>query len=186
MLRIKVIDTIYEIDVDGLFLQKMFGTFHKERTPFKMERSNWDNSEFFDHQSKEVFTISVGSQKKTVKTPVPVSDEEKNEMWNRIQKENPMRSSEEIDSLVKTELANGKKSRKQFTLNKYVTVTAYFADGEWHWNTEYTESDIHASYKRENTRETVSYTSNGDEKLGIIENEICESDFDFVPEFEEL
>lgn len=172
VLKVNVAGTVYEIDVQKDLLQKMFGTFHNERTPFKMERSNWDNSDFFDYQSKNVFSILVKSKKKTFQQRIPITEQEKRSVWSEIQESNRFKSSAEIDALTESALESMEREteEKSFRMKYYCTITAYFLNGEWHFNTEYRESDIRRSMKREVTKDILtSYRYTGDE-LGVFDD----------------
>lgn len=174
ILKVKIAGYVYELDVDKNYLQKMYGTFKNEHTPFKMERFNWDNSEFFDYQSKTCFPVLVNAKTKTIQMKRNVSAADKNELWNAIYKDNPMKSSNEIDGLVKQalqerETETDEKQEKRFKMKYYCDITCYFLNGEWNFKTEYSESDIRKTYKTENSKDVLtSYEYTGDE-LGLFD-----------------
>lgn len=172
ILRIKVEGNVYEIDVKENYLQERFGTFFNERTPFKMVRSNWDNSEFFDYQSKNVFSILVQSKKRTIQQRTPITEQEKRSVWSKIQENNRFKSSAEIDALTESTLESMEREteEKSFRMRYYCTITAFFLNGEWHFKTEYSENDIRRSLKREITMNVLtSYPYTGEE-LGVFDN----------------
>ena len=169
MLRIEICGICYEFEVVEDFLQKTLGTFIKDTGWDKYKKENWDNSGFFNYQSKSCFTVMVDTIRRKISVPQPFSVQEKRLVHNTVEKENPLKSADEIESIVKKILKESTRyEEKQFRIKQYCTVSAYFLDGEWHWKTSYNEKDIHQSVKRESCRTPMtSYVYTGEE-LGLF------------------
>ena len=168
LLKILILNDVYEIEIPENYLQKTLGTFIKKDGWNKLDRSNWDNGEFFDYQSKPVFTLFVDSIRRKVNVATALTEEEKQNVLNSVEERYFDKSSEEIEEITKrfTE-ENTRHEQKQFRIKQYCTVTAYFLNGEWHWKTEYTEKDLRQSMKREHCKPYLTkYVYTGD-KLGI-------------------
>lgn len=171
LLKILICDDVYEIEVPENYLQKTFGTFFNETGCNKLRRDNWDNSEFFDYQSKPVFTLLVDTIRRKVNVTMPLTEKEKKDILDDIEEKYYDKSSEEIEEITKRfTKENTRREQKQFRIKQYCTVTAYFLDGEWHWKTTYNENDLHQSMKRENCKPYLTkYIYTGDE-LGVCGN----------------
>lgn len=171
LLKLCICGDVYEFEVADDFLQKTLGTFIKQTGWDKFKRENWDNTGFFDYQSKPVFTVFVDSIRRKVQVAVPFSDEEKRSIRNAIEEKHYGKTGAEIEEITKHFLKeNANREEKQFRIKQYCTVTAYFLDGEWHWKTTYDERDLHQSMKRETCKPYLTkYIYTGDE-LGICGN----------------
>lgn len=171
LLKLCICGDVYEFEVTENYLQKTLGTFIKQTGWDKFNRENWDNTGFFNYQSKPVFTVFVDSIRRKVQVAVPFSDEEKRGIRKSIEEKHYGKTGAEIDAITKSFLKeNANREEKQFRIKQYCTVTAYFLDGEWHWKTTYDESDLHKSVKRENCKPYLTkYLYTGDE-LGICGN----------------
>ena len=168
LLKILIVDDVYELEVPEDYLQKTFGTFISETGPFKLSRENWDNGEFFDYQSKPVFTILVDSIRRKVNITAPLTEEEKQNVLNSVEEKYFDKSSEEIEDIAKHfTKENARHEEKKFRIKQYCTITAYFLNGEWRWKTEYTEKDLRQSMKRENCKPYLTRYIYTGEKLGI-------------------
>ena len=168
LLKILICDYVYEIEVPENYLQKTFGTFIRQDGWDKMNRENWDNGEFFDYQSKPVFTVLVDSIRRKVNIATPLTEEEKQKVLNSVEEKYRDKSSEEIEEI--TDRLTKEKARheeKKFRIKQYCTITAYFLNGEWQWKTEYTEKDLRQSMKRENCKPYLTRYIYTGEKLGI-------------------
>lgn len=168
LLKILICDDVYEIEVPENYLQKTFGTFIRQDGWDKYRRENWDNSEFFDYQSKPVFTILVDSIRRKVNVATPLTEEEKKDILDDIEEKYRDKSSEEIEEITKRfTKENARHEEKKFRIKQYCTITAYFLDGVWNWKTTYTEKDLRQSMKREHCKPYLTkYIYTGD-KLGI-------------------
>lgn len=168
LLKILICDDVYELEVTENYLQKTLGTFIKKDGWDKMNRSNWDNGEFFDYQSKPVFTILVDSIRRKVNVATPLTEEEKKNILDDIEEKYRDKSSEEIEEITNrfTE-ENARHEEKKFRIKLYCTIKAYFLNGEWRWKTEYTEKDLRQSMKRENCKPYLTKYIYTGEQLGI-------------------
>ena len=169
LLKILICDDVYEFEVADCFLQKALGTFINQTGCNKFSRENWDNGEFFDYQSKPVFTVMVDSIRRKVNVATPLSEEEKNNIRNSIEEKYRDKSSEEIEEITRHFLKeNSRNEEKKFRIKQYCTITAYFLNGVWNWKTIYSERDLRPSMKRENNCKSylTRYIYTG-EKLGI-------------------
>lgn len=168
LLKILICDDVYELEVPEDYLQKTFGTFISETGPFKLSRENWDNGEFFDYQSKPVFTILVDSIRRKVNVSTPLTEKEKHNVLNDVEERYNDKTSEEIELITQHLIKeNSRHEEKQFRIKQYCTVSAFFLDGEWHWKTTYTEKDLKQSMKREHCKPYLTrYIYTGDQ-LGI-------------------
>ena len=168
LLKILICDDVYEFEVTENYLQKTLGTFIKKDGWNKMNRSNWDNGEFFDYQSKPVFTILVDSIRRKVNVATPLTEEEKKNILDDIEEKYRDKSSEEIEEITnRFTKENARHEEKRFRIKQYCTITAYFLNGEWRWKTEYTEKDLRQSMKREICKPYLTrYIYTGDQ-LGI-------------------
>lgn len=168
LLKLCICGDVYEFEVVEDYLQKTLGTFVKQTGWDKFNRENWDNTGFFDYQSKPVFTVFVDSIRRKVQVALPFSGEEKRNISNAVEEKYHGKTGEEIEEITKRFLKeNARREEKQFRIKQYCTVTAYFLDGEWHWKTTYDESDLHKSMKRETCKPYMTkYIYTGDE-LGI-------------------
>ena len=168
LLKILICDDVYEFEVTEDYLQKTLGTFIKDTGWDKMNRSNWDNGEFFDYQSKPVFTILVDSIRRKVNVSAPLTEKEKRSVLDDIEEKYADKSNEEIEEIAKKSAKeNVRHEEKKFRIKQYCTITAYFLNGEWQWKTEYTEKDLRQSMKREICKPYLTrYIYTGD-KLGI-------------------
>lgn len=168
LLKILILDDVYEIEIPENYLQKTLGTFIRQDGWDKYRRENWDNSEFFNYQSKPVFTVLVDSIRRKVNVATPLTEEEKQNVLNSVEERYFDKSSEEIEEITdRLTKENTRHEQKQFRIKQYCTVTAYFLDGEWRWKTEYTEKDLRQSMKREHCKPYLTkYIYTGD-KLGI-------------------
>ena len=168
LLKILILDDVYEIEIPENYLQKTLGTFIKKDGWDKMNRSNWDNGEFFDYQSKPVFTLLVESIRRKVDVATPLTEEEKQNVLNSVEEKYRDKSSKEIEEITdRFTKERARHEQKQFRIKRYCTVTAYFLDGEWHWKTEYTEKDLRQSMKREHCKPYLTKYIYTGEKLGI-------------------
>lgn len=168
LLKILICDDVYELEVPEDYLQKTFGTFISETGPYKFSRENWDNGEFFDYQSKPVFTVLVDSIRRKVNATAPLTKEEKKDILDDIEEKFRDKSSEEIEDIAKHfTKENARHEEKQFRIKQYCTITAFFLNGEWRWKTEYTEKDLRQSMKRENCKPYLTRYIYTGEKLGI-------------------
>lgn len=168
LLKILICDDVYEFEVTEDYLQKTLGTFIKDTGWDKMNRSNWDNGEFFDYQSKPVFTILVDSIRRKVNIATPLTEEEKQSVINDIEEKYNDKSSEEIEDIAKRATKeNARHEEKRFRIKLYCDVKAYFLNGEWRWKTVYEEKDLHQSMKRENCKPYLTRYIYTGEKLGI-------------------
>lgn len=168
LLKILICDDVYEIEVPENYLQKTFGTFIRQDGWDKMNRNNWDNSEFFDYQSKPVFTILVDSIRRKVNVSTPLTEEEKKDILDDIEEKYRDKSSEEIEEITdRFTKEHARHEEKKFRIKQYCPITAYFLDGEWRWKTEYTEKDLRQSMKRENCKPYLTRYIYTGEKLGI-------------------
>lgn len=172
VLRIRVCDYVYEIDVVKDILQKRFGTFWKENTPFKMNRDNWCNIEFFKNESRDVFKILIDRKSISVKKKIAVSDETKKSIYEHFVKEHPFYSQENCEELTMKEirkLENESADTRKLKSKSYLTVRARFDGKEWQFVTEYEKDDIRVSLKNENYVSVLTsylYTS---EELGVTD-----------------
>ena len=168
LLKVLIVDDVYEIEVPEDYLQKTFGTFIRQSGFNKMNRNNWDNSEFFNYQSKPVFNILVDSIRRKVDVSIMPTEEEKRSVVNDVEEKYYYKSGEEIEEITRHFLKeNSRCEEKQFRIKQYCTITAYFLNGEWRWKTEYTEKDLRQSMKREHCKPYMTkYIYTGD-KLGI-------------------
>ena len=171
LLKLCICGDVYEFEVVEDYLQKTLGTFIKQTGWDKFNRENWDNSEFFDYQSKPVFTVFVDSIRRKVDVATPLTKEEEKNILDGIEEKYRDKSSAEIEEITKRfTKEHARHEKKQFRIKKYCTVSAYFLDGEWHWKTEYTEKDLHQSMKREKCKSYLTkYIYTGDE-LGVCGN----------------
>lgn len=168
LLKILICDDVYELEVTEDYLQKTLGTFIKKDGWDKMNRSNWDNGEFFNYQSKPVFTILVDSIRRKVNVSTPLTEEEKQSVLDDIEEKYADKSNEEIEEIAKKSAKeNARHEEKKFRIKQYCTITAYFLNGEWRWKTEYTEKDLRQSMKRENCKAYLTRYIYTGEKLGI-------------------
>lgn len=168
LLKVLICDEVYELEVTENYLQKTLGTFIKRDGWNKLDRSNWDNGEFFDYQSKPVFTILVDSIRRKVSVSTPLTEEEKRSVLDSVEEKFYDKSNEEIEDIAKrTTKENARHEQKQFRIKQYCTVTAYFLNGEWRWKTEYKEKDLKQSMKRENCKPYLTRYIYTGEKLGI-------------------
>ena len=168
LLKILICDDVYELEVTENCLQKTFGTFIRQDGWDKMNRSNWDNGEFFDYQSKPVFTVLVDSIRRKVDVATPLTEEEKQNVLNSVEEKYYDKSSEEIEEITdRFTKEHARHEQKQFRIKQYCTITAYFLNGEWQWKTEYTEKDLRQSMKRENCKPYLTRYIYTGEKLGI-------------------
>ena len=149
LLKILICDDVYELEVTENYLQKTFGTFIRQDGWDKMNRENWDNGEFFDYQSKPVFTVLVDSIRRKVDVSTPLTEEEKQNVLNSVDEKYRDKSSEEIEEITdRLTKDNARHEEKKFRIKQYCTITAYFLNGEWHWKTVYTDKDLRQSMKR--------------------------------------
>lgn len=171
LLKLCICGDVYEFEVVEDYLQKTLGTFIKQTGWDRFKRENWDNTGFFNYQSKPVFTVFIDSIRRKVQVAMPFSDEEKRNVRNAIEEKYYGKTGEELEDMTKKYLKeNARREEKQFSIKQYCTVTAYFLDGEWHWKTTYDEKDLHQSMKRENCKPYLTkYIYTGDE-LGICGN----------------
>lgn len=172
VLKIKIGQIVYEIDVPGNYLQSRFGTFKNENGPFKMSRSNWDNSQFFNFQSKECFSILVDVERGNYTTEKKISDRDKKAILEKVEKENVFFSAHECEELAKRIVSSmpHDTEKHRFVLRKYLKVTAFFLDGEWKFRTEYKINEVYSSMKQEKTLRVIDYYGYTEkEKLGIFE-----------------
>lgn len=168
LLKILICDDVYEIEVPENYLQKTLGTFVKKDGWDKMNRSNWDNGEFFDYQSKPVFTVFVDSIRRKVNVATPLTKEEEKNILDGMEKKYYYKSSEEIEETTRHFLKeNARREEKQFRIKQYCTVTAYFLNGIWNWKTTYNERDLRQSMKREHCKPYLTRYIYTGEKLGI-------------------
>lgn len=167
LLKILILDYVYEIELPEDYLQKTLGTFRQDGWD-KYRRENWDNSEFFNYQSKPVFTILVDSIRRKVNVSTPLTEEEKRSVLDSVEEKFYDKSNEEIEEIAdRLKKENTRHEQKQFRIKQYCTVKAYFLNGEWRWKTEYKEKDLKQSMKRENCKPYLTrYIYTGD-KLGI-------------------
>lgn len=170
LLKLCICGDVYEFEVVEDYLQRTLGTFIKQTGWDKLNRENWDNSGFFDYQSKPVFTVFVDSIRRKVQVALPFTNEEKRNAKAIIDDTYICqgKTCAELEELTKRYLKeNARREEKQFRIKQYCTVTAYFLDGEWHWKTTYDERDLHQSMKRENCKPYLTkYIYTGDE-LGL-------------------
>lgn len=168
LLKIRIVDDVYELEVVENYLQKTLGTFINQTGWNKLNRENWDNSGFFDYQSKPVFTVLVDSIRRKVNVATPLTEEEKQDVLNSVEEKYSDKSSEEIEEITRHFLKeNSRCEEKKFRIKQYCTITAYFLKGEWHWKTEYTEKDLRQSMKKEHCKSYLTrYVYTGDQ-LGI-------------------
>lgn len=168
LLKIRIVDDVYEFEVVENYLQKTLGTFVNQTGWDKYRRENWDNSGFFDYQSKPVFTILVDSIRRKVNVSTPLTEEEKKTILNDIEERYYDKSSEEIEEITdRFTKEHARHEEKKFRIKQYCTITAYFLDGEWRWKTEYAEKDLRQSMKRENCKPYLTRYIYTGEKLGI-------------------
>lgn len=168
LLKILILDDVYEFEVADCFLQKALGTFIKQTGCDKLNRNNWDNGEFFDYQSKSVFTVLVDSIRRKVDVSIMPTEEEKKDILDDIEEKYRDKSNEEIEEITRHFLKeNSRHEKKQFRVKQYCTVSAFFLDGEWHWKTTYTENDLHQSMKKEHCKSYLTRYVYTGEKLGI-------------------
>ena len=168
LLKILICDDVYELEVVEDYLQKTLGTFISETGPHKFRRENWDNGEFFNYESRPVFTILVDSIRRKVNVATPLTEEEKKTILDDIEEKYFDKSSEEIEDIAKHfTKENTRHEEKRFRIKQYCTVKAYFLNGEWRWKTEYTEKDLRQSMKRENCKPYLTRYIYTGEKLGI-------------------
>lgn len=177
-LKIEVGGELYEIVLpQSDYLQRRFGTFHRDYGFDKLKRENWDNSQFFDYQSRQVFTIQVGSKKRNVQTKKPLSKAEEKQIFAEIADNHRFSSSEEIEQMAKAACKAAQQTEKKpFRMKFYLTVCAYFLDGEWRFVTRYKSSDIEQSFKHKLCQTVKTHYIYTDEKLGV--EEVNESVFD--------
>lgn len=171
LLKLCICGDVYEFEVVEDYLQKTLGTFIKKDGWDKMNRSNWDNSEFFNYQSKLVFTVMINSIRRKVNVTTPLTEEEKRSVINSVEEKYYDKSNDEIEDIAKRATKeNAHHEEKQFRIKQYCTVKAYFLNGEWNWKTIYNEKDLHQSMKKEHCKPYLTrYTYTGD-KLGICGN----------------
>lgn len=168
LLKLCICGDVYEFEVADDFLQKTLGTFIKQTGWNKFNRENWDNSGFFDYQSKPVFTVLVDSIRRKVNVATPLTKEEEKNILDGMEEKYYYKSSEEIEEITRHFLKeNARREEKQFRIRQYCTVTAYFLHGVWNWKTTYNERDLRQSMKRENCKPYLTkYIYTGDE-LGV-------------------
>lgn len=169
LLKLCICGDVYEFEVADDFLQKTLGTFVNSTGWNKFRRENWDNSGFFNYQSKPVFTVLVDSIRRKVDVATPLTEKEKKHIMDDIEEKYFDKSSEEIEEITRHFLKeNSRHEKKQFRIKRYCTITSYFLDGEWHWKTTYNENDLHQSMKREICKPYLTrYIYTGEDKLGI-------------------
>lgn len=168
LLKLCICGDVYEFEVVEDYLQKALGTFIKQTGCDKLNRNNWDNSEFFNYQSKPCFTVCVDSIRRKVDVSIMPTEEEKRSVINSIEEKYYDKSNYEIEEITRHFLKkNSRHKEKQFRIKQYCTVKAYFLDGAWRWKTEYTEKDLRQSMKRENCKPYLTRYIYTGEKLGI-------------------
>ena len=168
LLKILICDNVYEIEIPEHYLQKTFGTFIRQDGWNKLDRSNWDNGEFFDYQSKPVFTILVDSIRRKVNIATPLTEEEKQNVLNSVEERYRDKSSEEIEEITdRFTKEHARYEQKQLRIKQYCTITAYFLDGIWNWKTTYNEQNLRQSMKREHCKPYLTKYIYTGEKLGI-------------------
>lgn len=172
ILKIRVFDMVCEIDVPENYLQSRFGTFHNEHTPFKMERSNWDNSQFFNYQSKPVFKICIDRFRRNINQKIKPDEKDIQRLVLLYEKDNPMKSQSEIAEMVKRDVDKSSATEeKRVYVNEYVTVTAFFLKGEWRFRTEYEKGDIERTPKKQpNVYPVLTGYKYTDDELGLFDS----------------
>ena len=168
LLKILICEDVYEIEVPENCVQKTFGTFRSQGGWSKLDSPNGDNGEFFDYQSKPVFTILVDSIRRKVNIATPLTEEEKQNVLNSVEEKYRDKSSEEIEEITdRLTKENARHEEKKFRIKQYCTITAYFLDGIWNWKTTYNERDLRQSMKREHCKPYLTKYIYTGEKLGI-------------------
>ena len=173
LLKLCICGDVYEFEVVEDYLQRTLGTFIKQTGWDKYNRENWDNSGFFDYQSKPCFTVLIDSIRRKVNVAISPTEDERRQAMRVIESEYAPygKTCAEIEHLTNKYLKeNSRREEKQFRIKQYCTVRAYFLDGEWHWKTTYDERDLHQSMKNENCKPYLTkYIYTGDE-LGLCGN----------------
>lgn len=168
LLKILICDDVYEFEVVESYLQKKLGTFINPTGWDKLNRRNWDNSGFFNYESKSMFTVFIDSIRRKVNVSIIPTEEEKRSILNDVEERYREKSNDEIEDIAKRFLKdNSRHEEKRFRINQYCTITAYFLNGVWNWKTTYTEKDLWQSMKRENCKPYLTRYVYTGEKLGI-------------------
>lgn len=169
-IRVKLGNHVTEFEVQDLYLQKRFGTFVKDHGWDKYFERNWDNSQFFEYESRECFLIPYETYDvRFNKRIIPNQREITEELTARYNTEGL--TGEEIDYLEKkikdekTELEPSK-----MKMRYYLPITAFFEKGRWHFNSNYLPRYLKASARILPSHRCMEWRpyKQGGEVLGLI------------------
>lgn len=189
VVRIRVGSLCVEFKCHKNYLQSRFGTFLPgTKGPMQLiNKDNWDNLEFFDYQSKEVFKILIEDERIKLKEAVPLTNEELKEKQLEFEKKYKRATGAQIEDFVaKTKKeGSGEYNLRRMRLSNYLMVTCHF-DGtkrEWVWNVSYDEKHVKRTACRNTYYPVMNPQRYISQNLGII-GEVEEEESDSKEEIE--
>lgn len=161
-------------EVVDCYLQRMFGGFHKNSGPdfIRLNRANWDNSQFMDYQGKDVFLIPFESYDIRFHKRIIPGEKEIFAKVNEFSKMYPHLTGEQLDQygeMTKDKMT--KKIPQKCKMRVYLPIRAIFLSGEWKFVMEYQERHLIRSLSMKPSHHCMAWEEYKGEELGIIKSE---------------
>lgn len=161
-------------EVVDCYLQRVFGTFHKDSGPdyIRLNRANWDNSQFMEYQGKEAFLLPFESYDIRFHKRIIPGEKELFSRMYEFQKKYPHLTGEQVDQygkIVKDKMT--KTIPQKCKMRIYLPVRAIFMGGEWKFITKYDERDLIRSMSMKPSYHCMAWEEYHGEELGVIKSE---------------
>lgn len=161
-------------EVVDCYLQRVFGTFHKDSGPdyIRLKRENWDNSQFMEYQGKEAFLLPFESYDVRFHKRIIPGEKELFSRVNEFQKKYPHLTGEQLDQygkFVKNKMT--KSIPTKCKMRVYLPVRAIFIGGEWKFIVKYEERDLTRSMSIKQSHHCMAWEEYRGEELGVIKSE---------------
>jgi hypothetical protein len=152
----------------------MFGGFIKNSGPdfIRLNRANWDNSQFMDYQGKDVFLLPFESYDVRFHKRIIPGEKELFARINEFSQKYPHLTGEQLDEYGKNVKNKMTKTVPQkCKMRVYLPVRAFFLGGEWNFVTQYHEGHLIRSMSMKPSHHCMSWEEYRGEELGIIKSE---------------
>lgn len=161
-------------EVVDCYLQRTFGTFRKDSGPdsIRLNRANWDNSQFMEYQGKTAFLVPFESYDVRFHKRIIPGEREFAQRILAFNEIYPHLTGAELDyykSVVKKEMTETKPLKCKMRV--YLPVRALFLGGEWKFITKYEERHLERSMSLKPSHHCMAWEEYHGEELGVIKSE---------------